>query len=74
MFEGLREEAEGRGHTVVTANANGDPTQQANDIENLVQAGCDVIVVQNADNFSLKNAVQEQNGRHPRDLRRHRLD
>ena len=59
MFEGLREEAEGRGHTVVTANANGDPTQQANDIENLVQAGCDVIVVQNADNFSLKNAVQE---------------
>ena len=59
MFEGLREEAEGRAHTVVTANANGDPTQQANDIENLVQAGCDVIVVQNADNFSLKNAVQE---------------
>ena len=53
MFEGLREEAEGRGHTVVTANAKGDPTQQANDIENLVQAGCDVIVVQNADHFSL---------------------
>ena len=59
MFEGLKEEAEGRGHTVVEANANGDPTQQANDIENLVAAGCDVIVIQNADNFSLQNAVQE---------------
>lgn len=59
MFEGLKEEAESRGHTVVTANANGDPAQQANDVENLVQAGCDVIVIQNADNFSLKNAVQE---------------
>lgn len=59
MFEGLKEEAEGRGHEVVTANANGDPAQQANDVENLVQAGCDVIVIQNADNFSLKNAVQE---------------
>lgn len=59
MFEGLKAEAEGRGHTVVTANANGDPAQQANDVENLVQAGCDIIVIQNADNFSLKNAVQE---------------
>ena len=64
MFEGLREEAEGRGHTVVTANANGDPTQQANDIENLVQAGCDVIVVQNADNFSLKNARNSTKKQH----------
>ena len=59
MFEGLREEAENRGHKVVSANANGDPAQQANDIENLVQAGCDVIVIQNADNFSLKGVVQE---------------
>ncbi|WP_204791387.1 sugar ABC transporter substrate-binding protein [Oscillibacter sp. CU971] len=59
MFEGLKAEAENRGHKVVTANANGDPAQQATDVENLVQAGCDVIVIQNADNFSLKNAVQE---------------
>lgn len=59
MFEGLKEEAENRGHKVITANANGNVTQQANDVENLVRAGCDVIVIQNADNFSLKNAVQE---------------
>lgn len=59
MFEGLKEEAEKRGYKVVTANANGDPAQQASDIENLVQAGCNVIVIQNADNFSLKAVVQE---------------
>lgn len=59
MFEGLKAEAESRGHKVVTANANGDPSRQANDVENLVQAGCDAIVIQNADNFSLKNAVKE---------------
>lgn len=60
MFEGLREEAEGRGHTVVTANANGDPTQQANDIENLVQAGMRCHRrSERGQLLPLKNAVQE---------------
>lgn len=59
MFEGLTTEAEARGHEVVQANANGDPAQQANDVENLVMAGCDIIVIQNGDQFSLQNAVKE---------------
>ena len=59
MFEGVIAIAKERGHEVVEANANGDAAQQANDVENLVQAGCDVIIIQNGDNFSLKNAVTE---------------
>lgn len=45
MFEGLKEVCEGRGHKVVAVNANGDATQQVTDVENLIQAGCDVIVM-----------------------------
>lgn len=59
MFEGVIAVAKERGHEVVEANANGDAAQQANDVENLVQAGCDVIVIQNGDNFTLKNSVTE---------------
>lgn len=59
MFEGLTMEAEAKGHEVVQANANGDPAQQANDVENLVQAGCDIIVIENGDQFSPQNAVKE---------------
>jgi ribose transport system substrate-binding protein len=59
MFEGLTNECEAAGHKVVQVNANGDPAQQASDIENLVQAGCDCIVIENGDQFSLQNAVKE---------------
>ncbi len=59
MFEGLTSEAEARGHKVVSTSANGDPSQQATDIENLVAAGCDVVVIENGDQFSLQNAVKE---------------
>lgn len=59
MFESVIKEVEKAGHEVVQVNANGDAAQQSMDIENLVQAGCNVIVVQNGDAFSLKNAVQE---------------
>lgn len=59
MFEGLKEVCEGRGHKVVAVNANGDATQQVTDVENLIQAGCDVIVIQCADSFSMKNVVAD---------------
>lgn len=59
MFEGLRETCEARGHKVVAVNANGDATQQVADVENLIQAGCDVIVIQCADSFSMKNVVAD---------------
>lgn len=59
MFESVTEAVKAAGHEAVAVNANGDAAQQAIDIENLVQAGCDVIVVQNGDSFSLQNAVKE---------------
>lgn len=59
MFESVIEAVKAAGHENVAVNANGDAAQQAIDIENLVQAGCDVIVVQNGDSFSLQNAVKE---------------
>ncbi len=59
MFESVIKEAEKAGHEVVSVNANGDASQQSMDIENLVQAGCKAIIVQNGDAFALKNAVQE---------------
>lgn len=59
MFNGLIAEVEAAGHEAVSTNANGDPAQQANDIENLVMAGCDVVVIQNGDQFSLQNAVKD---------------
>ena len=59
MFEGLKETCEDRGHEVIGVNANGDATQQVTDVENLIQAGCDVIVIQCADSFSMKNVVAD---------------
>lgn len=59
MFEGLQEVCKSRGHEVVAVNANGDATQQATDVENLIQSGCDVIVIQCADSFSMQNVVAE---------------
>lgn len=59
MFESVTEAVKAAGHEVVAVNANGDAAQQAVDIENLVQAGCHVIVIQNGDSFSLQNAVKE---------------
>ncbi len=59
MFEGLKATCEARGHEVIGVNANGDATQQVTDVENLIQAGCDVIVIQCADSFSMKNVVAD---------------
>lgn len=59
MFQSLVEEAEAAGHEVIGVSANGFAPQQATDIENLVNSGCEVIVVQNGDAFALKNVIKE---------------
>lgn len=59
MFEGLQTTCKERGHEVIAVNANGDATQQVTDVENLIQSGCDVIVIQCADSFSMKNVVAD---------------
>ncbi len=46
-----------RGHEIIATNANGAAAQQADDIENLIEQNCNVIIVQNGEAESLKNVV-----------------
>jgi ABC-type sugar transport system substrate-binding protein len=59
IFEETQKAAKAAGHDVVATNANGMATQQATDIENLIQQKCNVIIIQNGDRDGLKNVVQE---------------
>lgn len=59
VFEMMQNKAEAAGYEYVATNANGTATQQSTDIENLVQQGCNVIVVLNGDTEGLINAVKE---------------
>ena len=58
-FEMMQEKCEAAGFEYSATNANGDAVQQSTDIENLVQMGCNYIVVLNGDTDGLTGAVQE---------------
>lgn len=58
MYESAQAYAKEQGIEVMATNA-GDTTKQADDIENLVQSGCNAIIVQNADSSVCANAVKE---------------
>lgn len=58
MFQSAQAYAESLGIEVIATNA-GDSTKQADDIENLVQSGCNAIILMNADGSVCKNAVKE---------------
>ena len=55
----MQQKVEAAGYECISTNANGTAVQQSTDIENLVQQGCDVIVVMNGDTDGLTNAVKE---------------
>ncbi|MCM3760601.1 sugar ABC transporter substrate-binding protein [Alkalihalobacillus oceani] len=59
MFEYAEQAIKEAGHEAVMVNANGHAVQQVTDIENLIQQGVDVIVIQNGDTDALFNVVQE---------------
>lgn len=59
VFDLMQEKVEAAGWECISTNANGTAVQQATDIENLVQQGCDAIVVLNGDTDGLTNAVKE---------------
>lgn len=59
VFELMQEKVEAAGYECISTNANGTAVQQSTDIENLVQQGCNVIVVLNGDTDGLTNAVKE---------------
>ena len=58
-FEMMQAKCEAAGFKYSATNANGDAVQQSTDIENLVQMGCNYIVVLNGDTDGLTGAVQE---------------
>ena len=58
-FEMMQAKCEAAGFEYSATNANGDAVQQSTDIENLVQMGCNYIVVLNGDTDGLTGAVQE---------------
>ena len=59
VFELMQEKVKAAGYECMATNANGTAVQQSTDIENLVQQGCNVIVVLNGDTDGLTNAVKE---------------
>ena len=58
MYQAAQSYAESLGIDVVATNA-GDTTKQADDVDNLVQAGCNAIILMNADSSVCSNAVKE---------------
>jgi ribose transport system substrate-binding protein len=59
IFEWTQEIGKERGHEIIATNANGLAAQQATDIENLIQQGCDAIIVQNGDRDGLRNVIKQ---------------
>lgn len=57
VFETSIANGEARGHEVISTNAGGVAAQQATDIENLIERGCNVIVIENGEADSLANVV-----------------
>lgn len=57
IYETTIANGEARGHEVIATNANGGAAQQATDIENLIEQGCDVIIIQNGEADALINVV-----------------
>lgn len=58
-YDLLQKACEEAGYKYAATNANGMAAQQATDIENLVQMGCNFLVVCNGDTDGLTGAIQE---------------
>ena len=59
VYNLMQQKCEAAGYQYAATNANGDAVQQSTDIENLVQMGCNFLVVLNGDTDGLTGAVQE---------------
>lgn len=58
-YDLMQQKCEKAGFRYAATNANGDAVQQSTDIENLVQMGCNFLVVLNGDKDGLTGAIQE---------------
>lgn len=57
LLKGLENGAEEQGYRLITTNANGDPSQQVTDVQNLITQGADYIAINPADGSAIAPAV-----------------
>ncbi|TCI96364.1 sugar ABC transporter substrate-binding protein [Aeromicrobium sp. IC_218] len=58
LEKGLKDQTDEEGYKLITTNANGDPGQQANDVQNLVTQGADYILICPQDGQSLEPVIK----------------
>ncbi|GEN52700.1 ribose ABC transporter substrate-binding protein RbsB [Halobacillus faecis] len=61
MKEGVENEAEAQGMEVVVVDAQNDAAKQINDVEDLIQQGVDVLLINPTDSSAISTAVQSAN-------------
>ncbi|GGD13328.1 ribose ABC transporter substrate-binding protein RbsB [Pontibacillus salipaludis] len=61
MKEGVEQEAEAQGMEVVVVDAQNDAAKQVNDVEDLIQQGVDVLLINPTDSAAISTAVQFAN-------------
>ncbi|KGP90256.1 D-ribose transporter subunit RbsB [Pontibacillus chungwhensis BH030062] len=61
MKEGVEQEAEAQGMEVVVVDAQNDAAKQVNDVEDLIQQGVDVLLINPTDSAAISTAVQSAN-------------
>jgi len=61
LADGTEAAAEEAGYDIITSDAQDDPTKQLNDIEDLLQQGIDVLIVNPVDSEAIVSAVESAN-------------
>ncbi|NRD76898.1 ribose ABC transporter substrate-binding protein RbsB [Bacillus sp. BRMEA1] len=61
LKEGAEKEAKAQGADIITVDAQNDSAKQVSDIEDLIQKGVDVLLVNPADSDAVKTAIESAN-------------
>ncbi|KYC85721.1 hypothetical protein B4096_3709 [Heyndrickxia coagulans] len=61
MKNGVLREAKKKGMKVITVDAQNDTAKQINDIEDLIQQGVDILLINPTDSAAVSSAVQSAN-------------
>src|SRR3954462_10976870 len=61
LKEGAEKEAKSQGTEIITVDAQNDSAKQVSDIEDLIQKGVNVLIVNPADSDAIKAAIESAN-------------
>jgi len=61
LKDGVIKAAQSKGIKVISANAQNDTAKQTNDVEDLIQQGVDVLLINPTDSAAISSAVQDAN-------------